>query len=158
MTFVLVLASILLQTSFETTLDRAFTLFRSNNAPGAAAVLDEVQATSPDSFNANNLHYLRGRIAEEQREWQRAVDEFKQIGPGNPLYALAAWHAAKAASRLGNDSDEESFLQILPRDFPPDLKMQIAHTSSNAVALKIYQNLSTREARFERARLSSDDV
>ena len=158
MTFVLVLASILFQTSFETTIDRAFTLIRNNNLAGAASVLDEARITASDLFDANNLHYLRGRIAEDQREWQRAVEEFKQIGTDNPLHALAAWHAAKASARLGNDTEEESFLEMLPRDFPADLKMQVAHVSSNAVALKIYQNLSTREARFERARLSNDDV
>jgi hypothetical protein len=143
MTLVLVLASILLQTSFETTVDRASTLIRNNYPSAAAAVLDQAQTEYPDLFAANNLHYLRGRIAEDQRDWQRAVEEFKQIGADNPLYTLAAWHAAKASARLGNDSDEKSFLELLPRDFPPDLKMQLAQASSNAVALKIYQNLST---------------
>ena len=157
MTFVLLLASILLQTSFETTVDRASTRIRNNDPSAAASVLDQAQTEYPELFAANNLHYLRGRIAEDQRDWQRAVEEFKQIGADNPLYALAAWHGAKASARLGNDSDEESFLELLPRDFPPDLKMQLAHASSNAVALKIYQNLSTREARFERARLAGDD-
>jgi soluble lytic murein transglycosylase-like protein/TolA-binding protein len=155
MTFVLLLVS-LLQTSFETTVDRAFTLIRNNDSSGAAAVLDEARMSSPDLFSSNNFHYLRGRIAEDQRDWLRAVEEFKQIGSDNPLYTLAAWHAAKASARLGNDSEEESFLDLLPRDFPADLKMQVARLSSNAVAMKMYQNLTTREARFERARLTDD--
>src|SRR5262245_12341572 len=146
MTFVLVLASILLQTSFETTVDNASTLIRNNDLGGAASVLDEARISYPELFNANNLHYLRGRIAEDQRDWQRAVEEFRQIGTTNPLHALAAWHAARSSARLGNDSDEESFVEMLPRDFPADSKMQLAHISSNAVALKIYQNLPTREA------------
>jgi soluble lytic murein transglycosylase-like protein/TolA-binding protein len=158
MTFVLVLASILLQTSFETTIDNASTLIRNNNLAGAASVLDQARISYPELFVANNLHYLRGRIAEDQRDWQRAVEEFREIGTNNPLYALAAWHAAKASARLGKDADEESFVEILPPDFPADFKMQLARISSNAVALKIYQNLSTREARFERARLADDDV
>lgn len=155
MTFVLVLVSIL-QTSFDTSVDRIFTLIRNNDSPGAARVLDEAQATYPDLFGANNFHYLRGRIAEDQRDWKRAVEEFRKVDAGNPLYVLAAWHAAKASARLGNDADEESFIEILPRDFPADLKMQLARASSNAVAQKIYQNLPTREARFERARLADD--
>ncbi len=158
MTFVLVLASILFQTSFETILDNAFSLIQNNKPAEAAATLDEARITYPELFNANNVHYLRGRIAEDQRDWQRALEEFKQISEGNPLYILAAWHGAKAAARVGNDNAEESFLEVLPRDFPSDLKMQIARMSSNAMALKIYQNLSTREARFERARLANDDV
>src|SRR5262245_28704208 len=158
MTFVLVLASILLQTSFETTIDNASTLIRNNNLAGAAAVLDQARVSYPELFIANNLHYLRGRIAEDQRDWQRAVEEFSQIGTNNPLHALAAWHAAKASARLGNGADEESFVEMLPRDFPADFKMQLARISSNPVASKIYQNLSTREARFERARLADDDV
>jgi len=158
MTFVLVLASILLQTSFETTVDRTSTLIRNNDPSAAAAVLDQAQTENPDAFAANNLHYLRGRVAEDQRDWQRAAEEFKQISADNPLYALAAWHAAKAFARLGKESDEETFFDILPRDFPPDLKMQLAQASSQSVALKIYQNMSTREARFERARLADDDA
>jgi soluble lytic murein transglycosylase-like protein/TolA-binding protein len=158
MTFVLVLASILIQTSFESTVDHASTLIRNNDPAGAAAVLDQAQTEYPDLFAANNLHYLRGRIAEDQRDWQRALEEFKQIGADNPLYALAVWHAAKASARLGNDGEEETLLELLPRDFPPDLRLQLAQASSNAVALKIYQNMSTREARFERARLAGDDA
>src|SRR5215510_16353377 len=110
MTFVLMLASILLQTSFETTVDHASTLIRNNDPAAAAAVLDQAQSEFPDIFVANNLHYLRGRIAEDQRDWKRAVEEFRQIGADNPLYTLAVWHAAKASARLGNDADEEAFL------------------------------------------------
>jgi soluble lytic murein transglycosylase-like protein/lipopolysaccharide biosynthesis regulator YciM len=155
MTFVLVL---LLQTSFETTIDRAFTLIQENDSSSAASLLDQAQTEYPDLFKANNLHYLRGRIAEDQRDWQRAVDEFKRIGADNPLYAQAVWHAARASARLGNDGEEESFFDMLPRDFPSDLKIQLAHVSSDAVALKIYQNMTTREARFQRARLAGDDA
>src|SRR5262245_45214534 len=111
MTFVLVLASILLQTSFESTIDNASTLIRNNNLADAASVCDYTQVTYSELFNANNLHYLRGRIAEDQRDWQRAVEEFKQVGADNPLHALAAWHAAKASARLGNEGDEQSFLE-----------------------------------------------
>ena len=157
MTFVLVLVWIFLQTSFDSTVDRAFTLIRNNDWSGAAFTLDEAVVGAPDLFTANNLHYLRGRVAEDQRDWQRALEEFKRIGPANPLYTLAAWHAAKVSARLGNDAEAAAFLGVLPRDFPADLKMQVARASTNALALKIYRDMSTREARFERARLTGDE-
>jgi soluble lytic murein transglycosylase-like protein len=158
MTFVLVLASILVQTSFETTIERAFTLIKNKDWPGAADSLDEAGSIAPDLYAANNFHYLRGRVAESQRDWQRALDEFKQISADNPLYTIAAWHAAGAAARLGDWEEAASFFGILPRDFPAELKMQLARASNRTLALKIYANMTTREARFERARLSEDDV
>lgn len=151
------LASILLQTSFESTVDHAFTFIRNNNWVSASSALDEAYVEAPRLFAANNFHYLRGRVAENQRDWHRALEEFKQIAPENPLYKIAAWHAARASARLGNDGEAETFLNLLPRDFPPDLKLQIARVSSDGLALKIYQGLSTREARFERARLAEDE-
>ena len=104
MTFVLVLASILFQTSFETTIDRAFTLIRNNNLAGAASVLDEARITASDLFDSNNLHYLRGRIAEDQREWQRAVEEFD--GPAGAVADRGGDVGGVAAGRCDEGSEE----------------------------------------------------
>src|SRR5690349_16473394 len=50
----------------------------------------------------------------------------------------------------------ERLLGILPRDFPPELKMQIARSAAGPLATKIYQDVSTREGRFELAKLQND--
>ena len=73
-----------------------------------------------------------------------------------PLRSLAAWHALRASSRLGDQESAERFFAVLPKDFPADLKMQIARETGGDLALKIYQDLSTREARLERAKLQNN--
>jgi soluble lytic murein transglycosylase-like protein len=156
MSFILVLASALLSTLFDSTTERAFVLAQNNEWAGAASALDQAYADDPVLFAANNFHYLRGRAAENQRDWPRALEEFKQIGPENPLYILAAWHAAKASAELRDDAGAEAFLKLLPRDFPGALKLQIARESSPALALKIYKEIPDRDARFERAKLLDD--
>ncbi len=156
MGLVSILSLLLLSTAFESTIDRAFTLLRNNQWAGGASALDQAYIEDPGLFSANNFHYLRGRVAENQRDWQGALEEFKKIGPGNPLHILAVWHAARASAQLHDDVAAEVFLSDLPRDFPGDLKLQIARESSEALALKIYQDVPTREARLARAKLLGD--
>src|SRR5262245_22929990 len=143
-------------TSFESAIDRAFTEIQNNDWAAAAASLDQAYADQPEMFTANNLHYLRGRVAENQGDWQRARNEFRQIGSGNPLYALASWHAATASAKLREDSAAMEFLAALPRNFPAELKAQLAREAGGPVALQLYQDLPTREARFQRARSLND--
>jgi Tfp pilus assembly protein PilF len=118
--------SLLLSTAFESAIDRAFTRLRNNDWAGGASSLDQAYGEDPELFAANNFPYLRGRIAENQRDWKRALEEFRKIGPGNPLHTLALWHAARASAQLGDDVAAEAFLNELPKDFPGDLKLQIA--------------------------------
>src|SRR5687767_3447423 len=100
MNFVLLLAPVLLWITFEATIDRAFTLIRNSEWSGAAAALDQAYAEDPVLFSANNFHYLRGRVAEHERDWNRARQEFTKVGSGNPLHELATWHAARASANL----------------------------------------------------------
>src|SRR5205085_10751696 len=58
--------------------------------------------------------------------------------------------------KLADQASAERFLAVLPRDFPAELKMQIARESGGDFALKIYQDVSTREARLERAKLQNN--
>jgi soluble lytic murein transglycosylase len=141
---------------FGSTIDRAFMLVRNSEWEGAASALDEAYVEDPTLFEANNFHYLRGRVAENQRDWNRALEEFRKIGPENPLYVQAAWHAAKTSVQLRDDETAEEFLKRLPRDFSSDLKLQIAREASDALALEIYQDLASREARLERAKKMGD--
>ncbi len=55
-----------------------------------------------------------------------------------------------------DDAAAEQLLSELPWDFPTDLKMQVAKLASKDLALKIYGSISTRDAKFERARLMDD--
>ena len=123
----------------------------------SAAALDEAYAKDPITFAANNYHYLRGRIAESENNWLRARDEFQKIGSGNPLLPLATFHAARASIKLHDDAAAEQLLALLPSNFPADLKSQLAREAGAPIALKIYQSLVTREARFERAKPGRDN-
>jgi soluble lytic murein transglycosylase-like protein/TolA-binding protein len=118
--------------------------------------LDEAFADQPEMFAANNLHYLRGRIADRQGDWARAREEFRKVGSGNPLYAVASWHAARLSVRLRDDAAAMQFLAVLPRNFPAELKMQLAREAGGPVALQIYDSVNTRESRYERARALGD--
>jgi len=148
--------SLLLSTAFESAIDRAFSLLRNNDWAGGASALDQALTEDPILFSANNFPYLRGRVAENQRDWKRALEEFKKIGADSPLHVLAAWHSARASAQLRDDMAAEAFLNDLPKDFPPDLRLQIARESSDALALKIYQDVPARETRLARAKLLGD--
>ena len=51
------------------------------NGTTAMAELDRADLDDPLAFEANNLYYLRGRIAAEQNDWARALDDFTQNRP-----------------------------------------------------------------------------
>jgi len=156
MSFVLTLLFAFAATPFESTTDRAFAAVHNNDWPTAAAALDQAASEDPTIFDANNFHYLRGRIAENQGDFKRALEEFKQIRSNNSLYAAASWHAARASAKLHDDAAVMEFLALLPRSFPQELKMQLALEAGGSVALQIYDGLSTREARYARARAQGD--
>src|SRR5437867_2970253 len=146
----------LFSTVFESSLDRAFTAAKMNDWPGAASALDEAFTQDPQTFDANNLHYLRGRIAENQNEWLRAREEFNKIPADNPLHSLAVWHALRASVQIHDEASAAQLLGALPREFPAELKMRIAREAGQPLAVKIYEDLSTREARLEQAKLQND--
>src|SRR5260370_28091725 len=156
MFFVSTLLVALYSTLFESSIDRAILATRNNDWTSAASALDEAFSQDAQTFDANNFHYLRGRIAENQNDWVRAREEFNTIGPENPLRPLAVWHALRASARLGDQASTEQLLADLPRDFPFELKIQIARETGGPLALKIYQDVPTREARLERAKLQND--
>jgi len=96
-------------TLFESSIDRVFFATQSGDWPAAASALDEAFNQDALSFDANNLHYLRGRVAEHQNDWIRARDEFNKISEGNPLHSLALWHAFHDSASL---RDEQGMEQI----------------------------------------------
>ncbi len=156
MYFVPTLVFALYATLFESALDRVFLATQTNDWRTAASALDEALNQDAQAFDANNFHYLRGRIAEHQNDWIRARDEFNKITQENPLHSLAIWHGLRASVSLRDDAAMEQLLGGLPRDFPAELKMQIARQAGGPVAIKIYQDVSTREGRLELAKLKND--
>ena len=143
---------------FESDLENAFTFLRNGEWNRAAVSLDDAALESPELFEANNLPYLRGRIAENQQDWERARLEFSKIAPDNPLRPLATWHAARAAIRLNDQEGAIALLAGLPLDFAAEMKMQLAAEAPPDVALTIYQGLTTRDARLNYALARNDHL
>ena len=158
MLLLLILWPFVVQGSFESNLADSRIQHQAGDWQRAAASLDAAYSADRSLFDANNLHYLRGRAAENQSDWSRAATEFESIPPGTGLRPLAAWHAARAALRLGNTPHAETLLGELPADFPVELKMQIAREAPDSLSLTIYSKLNSREARFQRARIQNDRV
>src|SRR5215471_14969159 len=148
--------TLLLSSQFPSIVERAFNRVEARDWAGATQALDQAEADDSALFGANNLPYLRGRIAENQSDWRRARTEFSRITPPNPLRPLAAWHEAIAAAHVKDYETVTRLLAELPSDFPADMKMQVASLASTEVALKIYGSMNTREARLQRARILDD--
>lgn len=157
MSFLLSLLLIATLTPFESTIDSVFKSVDNNDWAAVASALDQAYASDPATFEANSLHYLRGRAAENLSDWTRARDEFQKVGAGNPLRALATWHAARAAIKLNDEPGAEALLASLPNSFPSDLKIQLAREAGNPLTQKLYQDLNTREARFTRAKTAANN-
>ena len=143
---------------FESNLENAFTLARNGDWSRAASALDQAAIDDPEMFDLNNLSYLRGRVAENQQEWGRARSEFARIAADSPLSPLATWHGAKSAMRLGDLAGTMALLEKLPRDFPAEMRMQLAAEAPPDFAIAIYQTVTTREARLRFALSRTDHL
>jgi soluble lytic murein transglycosylase-like protein/TolA-binding protein len=144
---------LLIANVFASSLDQAFALAQNKDWNGAAGALDRAFTEDPASFAANNLHYLRGRIAENQNDWKRALAEFQDIDSANALRPLATLHAALASIHLQDAQQADTLIAALPADFPASMKVQLAREAPPEIAVKIYGGLTSREARFQHARL-----
>jgi soluble lytic murein transglycosylase len=154
----LTLVLMLAETPFGSSLDRALNSAQNRDWRDAMTALDQAWTDDPAAFEANNLYYLRGRIAEEQQNWGRALDDFARIDLKNPLRPLAAWHGAQAAMNLGAFVAAEHFVDELPADFPPDLRIRLTRNASPELARRILDPMTTREARLQRALLVGDNA
>jgi soluble lytic murein transglycosylase-like protein/TolA-binding protein len=155
---VLTLLLVLATTPFETEIDRAFAGLQNNEWTAVAAALDRAETEQPRLFAANGFPYLRGRAAEYLADWERAREVFRKIAPDNPLYGLASWHAALDSLKLHDEASALQFAALLPENFPAELKMRLAREAGGKIALRIYQDLSTREARYHRAQAAGDSA
>ena len=124
----------------------------------SAALLDEALGVDPTEYGLNNLHYLRGRIAEAQEDWDRADSEFASISSGSVLGDLALWHRVRAALTDRRTDDALQLLERLPSGFPATLRMELADGAPDPIALRIYNSVSTRKARWKRASILGDEA
>ncbi|HEX5000141.1 MAG TPA: transglycosylase SLT domain-containing protein [Terriglobia bacterium] len=143
--------------AFWSEIDRAFESVRAGDADAAASALDRAAADNPELFAANNLHYLRGRLAEDRNEWDEARKQFAAVSRDNPLRPLAAWREARLAARAGDNAAVRELMAELPPNFPSGLKMEIAALGPSDLAVGIYQSLTLREARLKRAEILDDE-
>jgi soluble lytic murein transglycosylase-like protein len=146
----------LAETPFGSSVDRAFNSAQNRDWQDAIAALDKAWTDDPAAFEANNLYYLRGKIAAEQQDWGRALEDFTRIDPRNPLRSFALWHGAEAALKLGAGVTAERFIDELPGDFPQDIKLRIIRNAPPELALRVLTTMTTREARLHRALLVGD--
>jgi soluble lytic murein transglycosylase-like protein/TolA-binding protein len=146
----------LVESPFGSSVDLAFNSAQSRDWQAAMTALDKAWTDDPAAFEANNLYYLRARIAAEQGDWGRALEDFTRIDPRNPLRTFALWHGAEAALKLGAGVTAERFIDELPSDFPQDIKLEILRNASPELALRVLTTMTTREARLQRALLVRD--
>ena len=156
MAILLLLWAFITQDAFESNFRQAQASYQAGDLQNAASALDQAASADSGRFDANNLHYLQGRIAEKQQDWNRAAAEFNRIPPGNVLRPLAAWHGAHAALRQGNRTQAEGLIGELPTNLPAELKMQLAKEAPADLAVSLYSQVNTREAKFQRARILND--
>ena len=152
----LLLMLMLAETPFGSSVDRALNSAQNRDWQDAMTALDKAWTDDPSAFEANNLYYLRGKVATEQQDWGRALEDFTRIDPKNPLRPFALWHGAEAALKLGAGVTAERFIDELPSDFPQDIKLRILRDASPELALRVLTTMTTREARLQRALLVGD--
>jgi soluble lytic murein transglycosylase-like protein/Flp pilus assembly protein TadD len=104
------------------------------------------------------MPFLRGRIAELQKDWPRAEQEFARVDTGSVLHPLSLWHRARVALEQGQGDLAMGFLDRLPSSFPASRRLELAklEPTTDQVALRIYDSVNTRESRWNRARLGRD--
>ena len=140
------------------TVERAFDFFERGDYRASAQLLDQAAAIDPEEFGLNNLHYLRGRIAEEQGDWARARIEFDLVREASVLHSLVLWHQVRVALKDGRNEDTLRLLDILGPGFPDALRLELAADAPEDVALSIYRTMSNRESRWMQSSILDDEA
>src|SRR5262245_30198369 len=152
----LIVLPLLTQSTFNSNVEAAIGFAESGDWARTAAALDQSALENPALFDANNLMYLRGRAAESQNDWQRALKEFDRIDSANSLRPLAAFHSANAAIKLGDFERAAALIAEVPADFPPDMKIQLAREGPPQLTEQILKGVTSRVARLLRASATGD--
>ncbi len=140
------------------TVERAFDFFERGDYETSAELLDQAAAIDPEEFALNNLHYLRGRIAQEQGDWRRAETEFANVSAGSVLHSLSVWHRGAVALGDGRTNDAIRFLDSLGPGFPDTLRLELAAGAPEDVALAITRTVSNRASQWMQASILGDEA
>ena len=155
----IILLPLLIVSSLLTpTIESALSRYEARDYSGAAALLDESAKLEPEQYRLNNLHYLRGRIAEEQGDWERARLEFEKTPTSSVLFRLSLWHRVRASVRSGDLEAAAALLRRLPADFPAALRLELAEDAPAEFALRIYDSIGTRRSQWKRAEIRDDEA
>ena len=155
---IILLPLLIVSSLLSPTIESALARYEARDYSGAAAFLDESAELEPEQFRLNNLHYLRGRIAEEQGDWERARLEFEKTPTSSVLFRLSLWHRVRASVRSGDLEAATSLLRRLPADFPGALRLELAEDAPPEFALRIYDSIGTRLSQWKRAEIRDDEA
>jgi tetratricopeptide (TPR) repeat protein len=158
MLLLLILWPFVVQGSFESNLAISRIQHQAGDWQRAAASLDAAYSADRSLFDANNLHYLRGRAAENQSDWSRAATEFESIPP-EPDFAR--WRHGTPPERHSSSGQYAACGNLTGRTtcgFSRRTQDANRAGSSDSLSLTIYSKLNSREARFQRARIQNDRV
>jgi DNA-directed RNA polymerase subunit alpha len=87
----------------------------------AVARLEDGIKQAPASFESSaEGHYLRGRLAELARDWERALDEYDAARAADPTHRACLFRMAYVAERTGNDDVALECYQALTQLPPVD--------------------------------------
>jgi DNA-directed RNA polymerase subunit alpha len=92
----------------------------------AAANLREGFERAPKSFESSaDYHYLAGRMAEAQRSWELAIDEYQQARAVDPTHRGALFRAGYLCERYGLDAEALDAYRALMNLHPIDMRTLI---------------------------------
>ena len=86
----------------------ANTLYKMGDMEQAAKVYDNIRETAPESEIAAGWHYNRGNVASERKDWQTAVDSYRQSLLLNPSDIDAKENYIYAKEMLKNQQDQQN--------------------------------------------------
>ena len=88
--------------SFAASYDLANSLYRQNNFEEAGKTLEKVKDIAPMSPNSSDYYYNLGNVACQKKDWQAAVDAYKQSLLRNPADVDAKENYIYAKQMLKN--------------------------------------------------------
>lgn len=86
----------------------ANTLYKMGDMEQAAKVYDNIRETAPESEIAAGWYYNRGNVASERKDWQTAVDSYRQSLLLNPSDTDAKENYIYAKEMLKNRQDQQN--------------------------------------------------
>ena len=86
----------------------ANTLYKMGDMEQAAKVYDNIRETAPESEIAAGWHYNRGNVASERKDWQTAVDSYRQSLLLNPSDIDAKENYIYAKEMLKNQQNQQN--------------------------------------------------